>query len=69
MKRDKEERCYDDKGPETCRTCGSDTTLPYWCETCQRPVPEKRCPCCGLKARKVNRRAGYDVESGSRDDA
>lgn len=37
----------------TCRTCDSGTPLPYWCDTCRRPVPDKRCPGCGLKARKI----------------
>jgi hypothetical protein len=27
--------------------------LPYWCETCRRAVAKKRCPGCGLKARKT----------------
>lgn len=45
-----------DKEPEiACKMCGSEITLPYWCETCQRPVAEKRCPCCGLKTRKSRR--------------
>jgi hypothetical protein len=25
----------------------------YWCETCERIVAGKRCPLCGLKARKI----------------
>lgn len=40
--------------PETtCRICGGAMPLPYWCEMCERLVPAKRCPYCGLKARKV----------------
>lgn len=63
MKKDKEEcGCYDKRPETTCRTCGTDTPLPYWCETCERLVPEKRCPCCGLKARKVNGPAECDVK-------
>ena len=27
--------------------------LLYWCEICGRTVAEKRCPLCGLKARKI----------------
>jgi predicted RNA-binding protein with PUA domain len=43
-----------EKNPEmTCRLCGSDLPLAYWCETCQQLVPDKRCPHCGLKTRKV----------------
>lgn len=50
------------KHPETpCRICGG-TWFPYWCETCERLVPEKRCPFCGLKARKV-RRSGTDADA------
>ncbi|MFZ2950277.1 MAG: hypothetical protein WA003_12400 [Desulfuromonadaceae bacterium] len=36
-----------------CRECDGGMLLPYWCETCKKPVPEKRCPSCGLKCRKV----------------
>jgi len=60
---DREDCSCGDEGPEmTCRMCGSDTLLPYWCETCQRLVPEKRCQCCGLKARKVAGPARSDVK-------
>lgn len=51
------------KGSKKDSSCGENVerkclecekgALMYWCETCQRPVPEKRCPNCGLKARKV----------------
>lgn len=37
----------------TCRTCGYGAPVLYWCETCQQLVPDKRCPGCGLKTRKV----------------
>ncbi|OGU00699.1 MAG: hypothetical protein A2079_00495 [Geobacteraceae bacterium GWC2_48_7] len=51
---EKQEECCSGKNTDKkCRECESGTTLPYWCETCQRLVPEKRCPYCGLKARKV----------------
>ncbi|GFO54127.1 hypothetical protein GMSM_11340 [Geomonas sp. Red276] len=35
-----------------CLSCGMDAMLPYWCASCRRPVPEKRCPHCGLKAKR-----------------
>lgn len=25
----------------------------YWCDACERISPEKRCPLCGLKTRKI----------------
>lgn len=31
--------------------CGVQLEL-YWCETCRREVPEKRCPLCGQKTRR-----------------
>jgi hypothetical protein len=40
---------------KTCLLCDQGIALPYWCETCERLVPEKRCLGCGLKARKVRR--------------
>lgn len=27
--------------------------LLYWCDSCGQAVAEKRCPLCGLKARKM----------------
>jgi predicted RNA-binding protein with PUA domain len=35
-----------------CQACGAEEIFSYWCEQCERSVPEKRCPYCGLKARK-----------------
>jgi len=43
----------DGKGGAVCATCGKRAQLPYWCEVCGRAVAEKRCPYCGLKARKI----------------
>ncbi len=37
----------------TCPGCDVEEPLQYWCEICQQFVAEKRCPLCGLKARKV----------------
>jgi hypothetical protein len=39
---------------EGCPECCT-SPLEYWCEVCQQNVPEKRCPFCGLKARKMRR--------------
>jgi len=61
--------CGDKDAEIACRMCGNETPLPYWCETCQRLVPEKRCQCCGLKARKVIDPARSDVKLKARDKA
>ncbi|MDD2542369.1 MAG: hypothetical protein PHH28_15205 [Desulfuromonadaceae bacterium] len=42
----------------TCWACEKEAPLIYWCETCQHLLPGKRCPDCGLKARKV-RQSGH----------
>lgn len=36
-----------------CPVGGGNNTPTYWCEVCEREVAEKRCPLCGLKARKL----------------
>jgi predicted RNA-binding protein with PUA domain len=38
---------------ESCTTCSSGGVPIYWCESCRKAVEEKRCPLCGLKAKKV----------------
>lgn len=38
---------------EVCPVCGKGEFPRYWCEACQRAVADKRCPLCGLKARKI----------------
>jgi predicted RNA-binding protein with PUA domain len=43
----------DEKGSAVCATCVRGAPLPYWCDVCERAVAEKRCPYCGLKARKI----------------
>ncbi|QXE89858.1 hypothetical protein KP001_15695 [Geomonas subterranea] len=43
---------HEGKGEEGCAACRREEIFPYWCESCARPVPEKRCPYCGLKAQK-----------------
>lgn len=45
--------CGDQKAQSICSVCDSCLPLQYWCETCQQQVVEKRCPGCGLKARKI----------------
>ncbi|BCS54936.1 hypothetical protein [Geobacter sp. SVR] len=42
-----------DKSGEPCPCCETDQSCGYWCETCRRPVAEKRCPLCGLKTKKI----------------
>ncbi len=39
-----------------CPFCGEGAPL-YWCETCRQVVQEKRCPLCGLKARRLRSEA------------
>jgi len=64
---DREECGCNENGPEmTCGMCGSDTSIPYWCETCQRLVAEKRCQCCGLKTRKAASPAACAVKIKAR---
>ncbi|MBU5635378.1 hypothetical protein KOM00_01360 [Geomonas sp. Red69] len=48
----KESRRNDQEEQQRCAACRGEETFPYWCETCGRSVPEKRCPYCGLKAQK-----------------
>ena len=60
----KSEECISEKKDSgfTCELCGEERALLYWCNTCERLVPEKRCLGCGLKARKVRRRQGCGLE-------
>jgi hypothetical protein len=44
--------CGEDHGQGGCAGCDSEQVFSYYCESCERSVPEKRCPYCGLKARK-----------------
>jgi len=39
-------------GEGSCSGCPGEEVFGFWCGSCQRSVPEKRCPYCGLKARK-----------------
>jgi len=47
--------CGGDKREGACPAPCAEEKLPYWCESCERSVPEKRCPFCGLKAGKKRR--------------
>ena len=49
------DKCKRDGGkPEDgCPVCGEREQPDYWCEECEQVVPKKRCPLCGLKARKI----------------
>lgn len=42
---------------EGCTKCG-EVHVAYWCDVCQREIPDKRCPFCGLKARKMRPETG-----------
>jgi Zn finger protein HypA/HybF involved in hydrogenase expression len=45
--------CGGGKSGEACQLCGSKEPPRYWCEVCEQAVPDKRCPLCGLKTRKI----------------
>jgi predicted RNA-binding protein with PUA domain len=44
--------CGKEHQEKSCTACHSEEIFSYWCDSCERSVPEKRCPYCGLKARK-----------------
>jgi len=44
--------CCDKKDEVACASCQLDEIFSYWCDSCKRPVSEKRCPLCGLKTKK-----------------
>jgi hypothetical protein len=45
--------CSVKKPGEVCPVCAESALPLYWCDSCGQSVAEKRCPLCGLKARKV----------------
>lgn len=45
--------CGKESKEEVCSVCAERESSRYWCESCLQIVTEKRCPLCGLKARKV----------------
>jgi hypothetical protein len=54
MATDKDECCGSGREDDpACQLCAKLAELRYWCEVCERPVAEKRCPLCGLKARRM----------------
>jgi hypothetical protein len=48
-----EEKCACGREDEACPVCGEREMPGYWCDGCRQAVAEKRCPLCGLKARKI----------------
>jgi len=44
--------CSKEHQQGSCAACHSEEIFSFWCDSCERSVPEKRCPYCGLKARK-----------------
>jgi hypothetical protein len=51
-KRDKQCCCNIEPRHKSCAACSGENIFSYWCKTCNRSVPEGRCPYCGLKAQK-----------------
>ncbi|HEX8960524.1 MAG TPA: hypothetical protein VF775_03045 [Geobacteraceae bacterium] len=51
-----ETKCTCGREGEACPVCGEREIPVYWCDGCRRAVAEKRCPLCGLKARKTTRK-------------
>ena len=49
--------CGEEHRQGSCAACPGEEVLSFWCDSCERPVPEKRCPYCGLKARRKRRDA------------
>ena len=50
---DKPCTCSGEQKRDICLECGGVTAPGYWCETCKKAVPDKRCPLWGLKAKKI----------------
>lgn len=44
--------CIRKKSKDGCMACSSEAAA-YWCDVCNQTVSVKRCPLCGLKARKL----------------
>ncbi|MBT1072186.1 hypothetical protein [Pelotalea chapellei] len=44
--------CINNGNAKFCEGCEEWNTPQYWCDVCEREVAEKRCPLCGLKARR-----------------
>ncbi len=54
----KECDCCEKNNWNACGKCVIKELPQYWCETCGKQLPEKRCPDCGLKSRKMSRSGG-----------
>lgn len=50
---DEKYTCSGKKPGEVCAVCAESGLPLYWCDACGQSVTEKRCPLCGLKARKI----------------
>jgi len=46
-------RCNEGNPGVECPVCRMGEQPDYWCDTCRQAVTGKRCPLCGLKARKM----------------
>ena len=44
--------CGEEHREGGCAGCRAEEIFSYWCKSCLRSVPEKRCPYCGLKTQK-----------------
>lgn len=44
--------CGSDTHQGGCQACSAENIFAYFCTNCNRSVPEKRCPYCGLKSQK-----------------
>ena len=40
---------------KSCPACSNEPEEAYWCESCKQVVDDKRCPLCGLKAKKLRK--------------
>ena len=45
--------CGEKAAEPACTLCQKRVMARYWCATCGQVVTEKRCPLCGLKARRI----------------
>jgi predicted RNA-binding protein with PUA domain len=42
-----------DQEQGSCAACRREEIVWYWCDSCKRSVPDKRCPLCGLKTHRM----------------
>jgi predicted RNA-binding protein with PUA domain len=50
--------CGGSRPGKHCPVCEKKEQPLYWCDGCGQVVTEKRCPLCGLKARKMREGSG-----------